>query len=399
MPPAAGPTALHRTDGANVNPLAGAAAPLLALAVRLAATVHHPDPGGLFRQAAQEIKNFEAAAHAAGVRPEAVLAARYALCTLLDEAVLNTPWGSQSVWASQTLLNLFHNEGWGGEKFFQILDRLLQQPAANLDLLELLYLCMAMGLKGKYRVQAAGGAQLDAIEANVMQVIRLHRGEVERELSPHWKGVPDARPQLARFVPLWVVGAVGAGLALVVYFGLLLALNRASDPVAVQVAALGRDVEPLVQRRAVVAPQPTTLANLLHADIAAGRLDVMSQNGAETVVLHDGLFESASADVVPSQLPLVESVGRALKQLPGRVLITGHTDDRPIRTLRFPSNWTLSTSRARAVRDILARIVGPERLRAEGRADTDPLVPNDTPAHRARNRRVEITLEASPTRE
>ncbi len=200
-------------------------------------------------------------------------------------------------------------------------------------------------------------------------------------------------------MPLWVVAAVGAGVAVLVYFGLLLALNRASDPVAVQVAALGRDVEPLVQRRAVVAPQPTTLASLLHDDAAAGRLDVTNHNGAETVVLHDGLFESGSAEVVPSQRPLVESVGRALKQLPGNVLITGHTDDRPIRTLRFPSNWKLSTSRAEAVRAILAPIVGSDRLRAEGRADTEPLVPNDTPAHRSQNRRVEITLEASPTRE
>jgi type VI secretion system protein ImpK len=111
------------------------------------------------------------------------------------------------------------------------------------------------------------------------------------------------------------------------------------------------------------------------------------------------LFESGRAEIAPSEKPLVESVARALQQLTGRVLVTGHTDNVPIRTLRFPSNWQLSKSRAEAVRALLAQTVAPERLTAEGRADTQPLVPNDTPEHRARNRRVEITLEPAPAQE
>ncbi|HEX5421675.1 MAG TPA: type IVB secretion system protein IcmH/DotU [Gammaproteobacteria bacterium] len=401
-PPAPGPAAagpLRRNDTADVNVLAGAAAPLLALAARLRGALRHPDPAGLFRRTAEEIKQFETAARAAGARPEAVLTARYALCTLLDEAVLNTPWGSQSVWASRTLLNVFHNEGWGGEKFFQILDRLLQQPAGHIDLLELMYLCMAMGLEGKYRVQAGGRARLDAIQASVFELIRAQRGEAERELSPSWRGVEDARPKLARFLPLWVVGALGAGLALAVYFGLLLALNRASDPVAVEVAALASGVPPLVERRAAVVPQQKTLAELLHDELSRGQLGVRNDAGVETLVLPGALFESGRAQIAAAGKPLVESVAHALQQLPGRVSITGHTDNVPIRTLRFPSNWQLSKSRAEAVRALLAQNVAPARLTAEGLADTQPLVPNDTPEHRAMNRRVEITLEPGPSQE
>jgi type VI secretion system protein ImpK len=394
-----GPAALPRADSADTNMLTGAAAPLLALAARLGGTLAHPDPAALFAQVTQEVKQFEAAARAAGIAPEAVLTARYALCTLLDEAVLNTPWGSQSVWASQTLLNLFHNEGWGGEKFFQILDRLLQQPAVHLDLLELTYLCMAMGLQGKYRVHASGRGQLDAIQANVLQTIRLHRGEAERELSPHWRGVSDSRPALARHVPLWVVGAVGAAIALAVYAGMLLSLNRASDPVAAEVAALGRNVPALVERRPDVRPLPSRLREILSAQIAAGLLDVRDDNTTETIVLRDGLFASASADVVRERVPLIADVAAALGQVPGRVLITGHTDSVPINTLRFPSNWHLSQSRAESVRDMLARTVDPARLLAEARADSEPLAANDTPANRALNRRVEITLLPTPMRE
>jgi type VI secretion system protein ImpK len=396
MPPPAD-ARLPSTDAADINRLTGAAAPLLSLAARLRSTVSHPDPGSLFAQVAQEIKAFEAAANAAGIRPEFILTARYSLCTLLDEVVLNTPWGSQSVWASQTLLNLFHNEGWGGEKFFQILDRLLDQPAANLELLELMYLCLAMGLQGKYRVQAAGRTQLDAVQAKTLQAIQRLRGETPRELSPHWQGVVDARPALARYVPLWVVGVVTAGVLLAVYLGFLLTLNRASDPVAVQVATLGRDVPPLVDRSAP--PPPSGLADLLRNEIARNALEVRQDQGAEVVVLREGLFASGSGEVVAAQAPLLETVGRALNQLGGRVLITGHTDDRPIRTLRFPSNWQLSQRRADAVREILAGVVPLERMTAEGRADSEPLVGNDTPENRALNRRVEISLLSAPTRE
>jgi type VI secretion system protein ImpK len=167
--------------------------------------------------------------------------------------------------------------------------------------------------------------------------------------------------------------------------------------VAVQVAALGRDAPPLVERRA--APAPVRLAGLLRDEIGRGLLEVRQQNGAEVVVLREGLFASGSGEVVAAQTSLIESVGRALNQLPGQVLITGHTDDRPIRTLRFPSNWQLSQRRADAVREILDATVTPSRLLAEGRADSQPVAPNDTPVNRALNRRVEIALMSTPTRE
>jgi type VI secretion system protein ImpK len=88
-------------------------------------------------------------------------------------------------------------------------------------------------------------------------------------------------------------------------------------------------------------------------------------------------------------------VALALKQVPGSVLITGHTDNQPIRSLRFPSNWHLSQARADSVRDLLAPVVTLDRMKAEGRAESQPLDDNATAAGRARNRRVEITLFAT----
>src|SRR5687768_5191850 len=100
----------------GLNPLVAAANPLLDLVPQLRATLQHPDPLALRDALVRDLKAFEARARAAGCTPEAIVGARYALCTLLDEVAASTPWGS-GVWSKQSLLVLFHNEAWGGEKF------------------------------------------------------------------------------------------------------------------------------------------------------------------------------------------------------------------------------------------------------------------------------------------
>ena len=94
---------------------------------------------------------------------------------------------------------------------------------------------------------------------------------------------------------------------------------------------------------------------------------------------------------------MILRVAEALDRVPGAILVTGHTDDVPIRTARFPSNWELSTSRAVSVVKLMAgKLTEPARLRAEGLADSAPIVPNDSAANRARNRRVTIILRGAP---
>ncbi len=86
-------------------------------------------------------------------------------------------------------------------------------------------------------------------------------------------------------------------------------------------------------------------------------------------------------------------IAQALSQLSGRIEVLGHTDDQPMQSLRFPSNWHLSRERAQAVAASLVEAGLPaERVRAEGRAETVPRGANDTPDSRARNRRVEVQL-------
>jgi type VI secretion system protein ImpK len=142
-----------------------------------------------------------------------------------------------------------------------------------------------------------------------------------------------------------------------------------------------------------VRPEPAlpTLRTLL-ADEIPERLDAADRPHGETLILRGGgLFPSARANLSPQFEPLIRRIGEALKELPGQVLVTGHSDSAPIKSLRFPSNWHLSQARAETVAAMLSEDTGqPERFAAEGRADSEPLVP-DNPRD-ARNRRVEIML-------
>ena len=390
------PLALGQAQG--LNPLEQAAGPLLALLTRLRNTIAHPAPASLRAQLLAYLRQFEERAEAAGVARNEVLLARYALCTALDEAVLSTPWGSSSDWSKQSLLITVHNEAWGGEKVFQLLEHCLQSPRERLNLLELLYLCTSLGFEGRYRVINGGRAQLEALRERTASAIRSARGEVERELSPHWRGVTVTRDRLAQFVPPWVGLAVALALLLLVLFGLRLKLAADAEPVFRGIHALGEIPvqamdRPVVQAKPVERPR---LAGFLADDIKAGRVSVEDAVDRSVVTIRgDELFASASASIKGDFEPLMLRIAEAVAKVKGNVRVSGHSDNRPIATLRFPSNWALSQARAEQVREILAARTGqPERFTAQGLSDTEPLASNDSAQGRAKNRRVEITVLA-----
>ena len=224
----------------GLNPLVDSAVVLLTLVVQLRNTLSHPDAAGLREHVVQQIRMFEQNSRAAGVTPETTLAARYILCALLDETVLGTPWGSESVWSTRSLLSTFHNETWGGEKFFMILDRMMQEPTRNIDILELMYVCMSLGFEGKYSVLEQGRSKLAETMDNLFRTIRTQRGDFERELSPHWRGEQDKRNMLVRYIPLWVVGALAGVLLLATYGGFRFILEKSSSPAYDTLEAIGQ---------------------------------------------------------------------------------------------------------------------------------------------------------------
>src|SRR5215468_11849559 len=235
----------------GLNPLVAAANPLLNIIPQLRSSMEHPNPGALRESLARGIREFEARARTVGIPTENIIAARYSLCTLIDENAANTPWGASGAWAQHGLLALFHGETEGGEKFFQVLGRLAENPQANLDVLELMYVCLQFGFEGRFRVLEGGSRQLEAIRERLLSIIRKQRGEYERDLSASWHGVGTGAQARLGWMPLWVVGAVTMLLLLGIYLGFKLSLSGASDTLAREIASL-RVAVPVVPKAAPV---------------------------------------------------------------------------------------------------------------------------------------------------
>jgi chemotaxis protein MotB len=139
-----------------------------------------------------------------------------------------------------------------------------------------------------------------------------------------------------------------------------------------------------------------TLVEKLRSMIDSGQIKVTIRNGRMLIALpNDVLFDSGKTAVKPDGKAAIAKIAQVLATIPDRrFLVVGHTDNVPIKTARFPSNWELSTARAVEVAQLL--ITGgmkPQVLGAAGYAEFDPAGNNDTPDSRAQNRRIEIVLE------
>lgn len=375
----------------GLNPLLAAANPLLNLMAQMRHFTQMQDVAALRDNLAQGIKNFEATARAAGIANEKVIAARYTLCTALDETAASTPWGGSGTWAAHSLLVLFHNETWGGEKVFQLLARLAQAPKDNLDLLEFIYSCMSLGFQGRYRVIQNGPTEWQTLKERLAQMIRAQRASYDANLALNWAPAIVQKSHFLSAMPLWIFSAIVGLVLLGIYMSLNFMLTRNSDPTFNSIVAIRAKGPQLPEPKPAVKPR---LATFLAPEIAQGLVEVRDFDDRSIVTIRgDGLFEPGSATLESGREPLMLRIGDALASLQGRVVITGHTDNSPIKSARFPSNWHLSQERAKSVAAIIERkVLQSSRLQPEGRADSEPVASNDTAQGKAKNRRVELTV-------
>ncbi len=384
----------HTPAMTGLNPLITAANPLLNTTTLLRTTLHHNDLAGLRDYLVQSIKTFENQARAAGVPSEKVIATRYALCTFIDECIASTPWGSDE-WGKYSLLILFHNETVGGEKFFQLLAKLAENPKTNLDILEFMYVCLTLGFEGRYRVMNNGKSQLEALRERLTQIIGKEHNKFERELSPHWHTAAFKRAKFFLFMPLWILASL-CGLALLTaYLSFSFLLSDASDPIFTQIQSI-RTANTIQHQLPVSQPSVSPyLTEFLTQEINQRLLTVRYENNRHIItLLGDGIFSPGSTVVSQSFVPVLKRVADALNKRTGQIQVLGHTDNRPIRTVKFPSNWHLSQERAHSAGQLLVKMgVASNRIQAEGRADAKPIASNDTSEGRARNRRVEIIVD------
>jgi chemotaxis protein MotB len=124
---------------------------------------------------------------------------------------------------------------------------------------------------------------------------------------------------------------------------------------------------------------------------------VINEQSVSFRISNELLFGSGQATLSASGPELIRKLAEVVKRNNYPLSVEGHSDNVPIQTRQFPSNWELSSSRATSVlRELVRDGVPPARLRAVGFADTRPLSPNDTTAGRAANRRVELVMEITP---
>ena len=124
----------------------------------------------------------------------------------------------------------------------------------------------------------------------------------------------------------------------------------------------------------------------------------MTEDGLMIRIKENALFPSGSADLMPSAQRIGPAIAGLIAPIPQRILITGHTDNVPINSPRYPSNWELSSARAiNFMKFILAQDnrINPSRFSAMGRSEYRPIADNSTPAGQAQNRRVEVLIERS----
>jgi len=382
------------------NALLEAASVLLRALAEMPQALNAQGVDGLQELLRQELQSFTRLCEQANVRRDHMLAARYALCTALDEAASSKSWGggdeaSTGVWSTQALLNTFHGESQGGKTVFLLIGRLANSPSEHMDVLELMHHILSLGFMGDYRVQADGHRMIETIRHRLFTMVSASREPVPRDLSPRWRGVTPGKLQVLHTLPVWLSASV---LSLVLFgqFGWYKyqMLTRVSD--------VEQHAQAVTQWQLAAAPMATGalgLAEILADEISNGRVQVDESEGRSVVVFKgDGMFSGGLTQLSATSRSTIEKVAEALNDVSGKVRVVGHTDNEPITKGQdaIPNNQVLSEKRAQVVSQVLtSKGVDPSRLVTVGMGDTVPLASNDTPAGRAMNRRVAIEVLSS----
>ena len=388
---------------ASTEPLMVAAGPLLHLLTHLRNTATSPDPGDIRERTWRELRTFERSARQLGVNPLHIRLAHYALCAALDDIVLNMPWGAQGRWHDEPLAKALHQDDNAGAGFFEQLRTLRESLPESLPVIELMFVCLSLGMMGSYRALPDGRAQLERVRHHVFELIKRTATPPPTSLAPDAMGV-DAHFEPARSgVPVWVTASLAIACVAGLYVWFLTGLNRASDAVYQSALAAPPAAMPTLVRPPATPPPPPPPppavpgpAERLRAALAdLPGVEVIE--GASTILRVPAklLFPQPNATLGSS--PLSERLIQALKNETGPIRVLGYTDSQVERSVAFPSNFALSTARAKAVRATLAaKLPDPARIVAEGRADADPVAPNTSADGREKNRRIDIVLAGQP---
>jgi len=234
-------TLLRRQPQRGDDILLICAEPLLVLAAELRNAVEFADIDALRRRISDEISRFEERSAKAGASAGEITAGRYVLCSLLDEIVLTTPWGSRSTWSKQSLLSEYHGETWGGEKVFQLLERILDQPKKYIAVLRLIDACLLLGFEGRYRVIEGGRDQLESVRTRLGRQLREYLPAPPDHLAATVQAKRKKR-SIRTFIPLWMAFTASGALLVLLYIFFQIRLQEDLGPALDMISTLQSSV-------------------------------------------------------------------------------------------------------------------------------------------------------------
>ncbi|MEM7422237.1 MAG: type IVB secretion system protein IcmH/DotU [Pseudomonadota bacterium] len=409
----------------GTNPLVIAAGPILDLLGRLRNALTRASFTDLKASVSRAIESYDHAASVAGARPQDIAGAKYALCTMADDIVMNLPGEphEKAIWASDPMLPKYcGNERNGGVGFFQRLQQLLTNPGDCYDLLELKYVCLSLGFEGMHRAETPNTGQnhLQNTRREVYNALRRVEGSGNWDLSPNWHGMEIGRRSIGMQIPFWAVAAVAALLLTGVFFGLRFLLSSDTEQLVYRSVDIHPDGKIEIARTTFTPPPPPPpppqdtgqldrIRDALAPEIQQGLVtaEYLDANFIIVRMSNKLLFPSGKAEVSDEfRDTFAKRMGDVFTQETillrqrgfqhGRVVALGHSDAQPLRsTSRWKSNQELSKARAQSVMDAIASH-SPADLRSivEGRGPDDPIcVPAENRDCWPENRRVELLIE------
>ena len=398
----------------GVNPLVDSAGTLLELAVYLRGQTKRMDAERLRENASALLLDFEHDARRLGCPIGDISTAHFAICATIDDVILNSNWGQEVGWQMRTLASMHHGHVQAGEKFFDDAERLLRDPTKSPDLLELFFICLSLGFRGKYNRDKAALPQLEHIRERLYTHVGANRRVLTEELSANWRGEEAERTPPGALAPTWLIAALAA-VAVVGMFiygslqssrAVAAALDAARDPAPRGVIEIAR--APMSIETPPLAPPPPDrremrLTGLLQNLIDEKVIDAPAPDGSALRIRvrsvsdrYGVMFASGEAEVRPPYREVLRQIAAALSaETVGDIWVVGHSDLQPLSpSHKYRNNTRLSAARAQTAATLLiAGLTGAARqVYYQGKGEAEPIAQGADAAAHARNRRIDILI-------
>ena len=200
------------------------------LILQLRAANEFGDPDVLRSRVKDMLDNAEREALRTGVSPENIQMAKFAVVAFIDETIISSNWSQKDRWVSKPLQLELYNQYDAGETFYTRLETLREQPKSNAEAMEVYYLCMTLGFKGKYQLHEQ--ERLREIIEGTYEDLQRVPGMKPKELSPHGKPRGQVATEVKSKMPAWVLAAAAALIGLLIYMGMWFYISDTADEAA-----------------------------------------------------------------------------------------------------------------------------------------------------------------------